>query len=275
MIEFEGRDIPLVSQADLLSLNRTSLYYKPLPPSQIEIAVKHAIDKIYTENPYFGSRTLTTVLNREGYAISRPTVVRHMHEMGISAICPGPNLSLRNHEHKVYPYLLKDLTASYSNHIWGTDITYIKLRNGWLYLVAYMDWFSRYVVSWEIDNTLEVTFVLDALKRALLVAKPNIVNSDQGSQFTSLKHTEILKDNEIKISMDGRGRCMDNIFTERLWRSVKYQEVYLNDYESPREARQGINRYLDKYNNYRPHQSIKNLTPAEVYFGNYTLDDFK
>ena len=153
--------------------------------------------------------------------------MKYMHDMGISAICSGPNLSRRNHEHKVYPYLLRGVTAAIPNHIWGTDITYVRLRKGWLYLVAYMDWFSRYVLSWELDNTLEVDFVIEALKMALKVAKPTIVNSDQGSQYTSLLHTSTLKEHEIKISMDGRGRCMDNIFTERLWRSVKYQENVL------------------------------------------------
>lgn len=156
--------------------------------------------------------------------------------MGISAIRSGPNLSRRNHENKIYPYLLRGITAGQPNHVWGTDITYIPLKKGWLYLVAFMDWFSRYVVAWELDYTLEVDFVLEALNRALRVNKPEIVNSDQGSQFTSLKYTNILFQNQIKISMDGRGRAMDNIFTERLWRTVKYQEVYINDYTSPREA---------------------------------------
>jgi putative transposase len=182
LIDFEDRSIPLTVQTNLLSLNRTSMYYKPVPPSAREIEVKHAIDRIYTENPYFGSRTLTTVLNREGHKISRATVINYMHEMGICAIFPKRNLSARNPEHKVYPYLLRNITASYPNHIWGTDITYIRLQKGWLYLVAYMDWFSRYVLSWELNHTLEVDFVLEALKNALKIAKPDIVNSDQGSQ---------------------------------------------------------------------------------------------
>ncbi len=275
LVDFNDKVLSLTVQTDLLSLNRTSLYYKPVPPSIREIEIKHAIDEIYTENPSFGSRTLTTLLKRKGYKICRTTVASYMREMGICAIFPKQKLSIRNPEHKVYPYLLRNIKASYPNHIWGTDITYIRLQKGWLYLVAYMDWFSRYLLSWELDHTLEVNFVIEALKSALKIAKPNIVNSDQGSQFTSNKHIEILTSNEIKISMDGRGRCMDNIFTERLWRSIKYQEVYLNDYESPKEARQGIGCYLEKYNTYRPHQSLKNLTPAEVYFGNYTLKDFE
>lgn len=197
-----------------------------------------------------------------------------MREMSLIAIHPGPNLSKRNHEHKIYPYLLRNLTALYPNHIWGTDITYIRLKQGWLYLVVFLDWFSRYVVSWELCDNLEVDFALSALESGLKLGTPMIGNSDQGCQFTSRRYTEMLLSNNIKISMDGRGRALDNIFTERLWRTVKYQEVYINDYESPREARRGISRFLDKYNTYRPHQSLKNLTPAEVYYGNYSLDDF-
>jgi len=274
-VDFENRELPLTVQAEMLSLNRSSLYYQPVPPSPMEIAIKHEIDRIYTEDPYMGSRPITAILNREGFSISRPTVQKYMREMGISAIRPGPNLSRRNHEHKVYPYLLRGVKASFPNHIWGTDITYIRLRKGWLYLVAFLYWFSRYVVAWELDCTLEVDFVLEALHRALRIGKPEIANSDQGSQFTSQRYTTVLLGNEIKISMDGRGRAMDNIFTERLWRTVKYQEVYINDYTSPREARLGLSKFFEKYNNYRPHQALKNLTPAEVYFGNYTLKDFQ
>ena len=275
LVDFEAREWPLTVQAELLTLNRSGLYYKPVPPSPEEIAIKHEIDRIYTEDPYFGSRPITAILKRMNYSVSRPTVQKHMREMGIAAIHPGPNLSRRNHEHKIYPYLLRGVVAKCPNHIWGTDITYIRLRNGWLYLVAFMDWFSRYVLSWELDYTLEVDFVLETLNKALSIAKPEIVNSDQGSQFTSNRYTSILLDSGVKISMDGRGRAMDNIFTERLWRTIKYQEVYLNDYDSPRAARQGLQRFFDRYNTYRPHQSLKNLTPAEVYFGNYTLADFK
>ena len=258
----------------LLSLNRTSLYYHPAPPSPREIIIKHEIDRIYTEDPYMGSRPITTILNRSDFYVSRPTVQKYMRQMGISAIYPKPNLSKRNHEHKIYPYLLRGVQASSANHVWGTDITFIRVKKGWLYLVAFMDWFSRYVLAWELDFTLEVDFVLEALSNALKISKPEIINSDQGSQYTSDRYIEQVLASQSKISMDGRGRYMDNIFTERLWRSVKYQEVYLHDYENPRAARSGLSRYLEKYNNYRPHQSLRNLTPAEVYYGNYTLDDF-
>jgi putative transposase len=275
-VDFNDTKMPIVKQAEMLSLNRSSLYYEPAPPSEKEVALKHAIDRIYTEDPCFGSRTISAILKREGYETCRTTIQRYMREMGISAIYPKRNLSKRNHEHKVYPYLLRNVTASYPNHVWGTDITYIRLRKGWLYLVAFLDWFSRYVISWELSDNLEVDFVLYALSLALESSgDPFIANSDQGSQFTSCKYTNMLQIRNILISMDGRGRAMDNIFTERLWRTVKYQEVYISDYESPKQARQGLSRFFEKYNTYRPHQSLKYLTPAEVYYGNYDLSYFK
>jgi len=264
----------VTTQATLLTLNRTGLYYHPVPPSLLEITTKHEIDRIYTEDPYLGSRPIEAILNRSGFSISRPTVQKYMRQMGIAAIHPKPNLSKKNPEHKVYPYLLRGVRAGSPNHVWGTDITFIRMKKGWLYLVAFMDWFSRYVLAWELDFTLEVDFVLVALSNAFKIARPEIINSDQGSQYTSERYVEQVLANESRISMDGRGRYMDNIFTERLWRTVKYQEVYLHDYESPRVARSGLSRFLDKYNNYRPHQALGNLTPAEVYYGNYTLDDF-
>ena len=275
MLDMKECVLPVATQADLLTLNRTGLYYKPAPPVPAEVSIKHAIDRIYTDNPSWGSRTIAAILKREGVQTCRNTVAKHMQEMGIAAVYPGPNLSRRNPEHRIYPYLLRNITASHPNHIWGTDITYIRLKTGWLYLTVQMDWFSRYVIAWELDQTLEIDFVLECLRKALATATPAIANSDQGSQYTSPSYTDLLLEKEVKISMDGRGRAMDNIFTERLWRTVKYQEVYLKDYETPREARQGLSRFLHVYNNYRPHQALKNLTPAEVYYGNYRLDYFK
>jgi len=185
--------------------------------------------------------------------------------MGLAGVAPGPNTSQPSPEHKVYPYLLRNLEISHPNQVWGIDITYIRLRAGWMFLVAILDWFSRFVVDWELDQTLESTFVLQAVDRTLALARPEIWNSDQGSHFTSPKYTQRLLDAQIQISMDGRGRALDNVFTERLWRSIKYEEVYLNDYASPREARQGIGNYLIFYNYERPHQSLDYLTPAEIY----------
>ena len=244
MIEPHSPDLSLKTQAELLGLSRSSLYYCPLPPSPEEVAIKHRIDEIYTRRPFYGSRRITVALNQEKIDVSRLTVQRYMREMGISGIAPGPNTSKAAPEHKIYPYLLRHVSAEYPNHVWGVDITYIRLRGGWMYLVAVLDWFSRFVISWELDQTLELPFVLNAVDRALRQATPTIWNSDQGSHFTSPQYLERLLTAGVQISMDGRGRATDNIFTERLWRSVKYEEVYLNDYASPREAHYGLDRYF-------------------------------
>ncbi len=265
MLERDGGELPLATQAELLSLSRASLYYEPKGPSAKEIALKRRIDEVYTQRPIYGSRRMMAVLVREGWSISRPTVQSYMREMGIAGIAPGPRTSQPSPEHKVYPYLLRNLEICRPNQVWGIDITYIRLRAGWMFLVAILDWFSRFVVAWELDQSLESTFVLQAVDRALTLAQPEIWNSDQGSHFTSPKYTRRLLEAQIQISMDGRGRAMDNLFTERLWRSVKYEEVYLHDYASPREARQGIGNYLTFYNYERPHQALNYLTPAEVY----------
>lgn len=265
LIEWSNSDLSVKTQAELLSLNRTSLYYKPVEPSPEEIAIKNRIDEIYTAHPFYGSRRITVQLCQEGFNINRKAVQRHMREMGIAGICPGPNLSKRRKEHHVFPYLLRGVTANHPNHIWGIDITYIRLVRGWMYLVAVLDWYSRYIVSWAMDQTLEIDFVLQAVERALQRSTPVIFNSDQGSHFTSPQYIQLLRDSGTKISMDGKGRATDNIFVERLWRSLKYEEVYLNEYYNPRQARQRVNNYLDFYNHRRPHQSLSYKTPAEVY----------
>jgi putative transposase len=265
MIDRPAREVSLKTQAELLGLSRASLYYQAMPSSPEEIAVKHRIDELYTRHPFYGSRRMTVMLNKEHFTISRPTVQRYMREMAISGVAPGPNTSKPAPEHRIYPYLLRNVQAQAPDHIWGIDITYIRLHGGWMYLVAVLDWYSRYVVAWELDQSLEMSFVLDAVDRALGQSHPVIWNSDQGSHFTSPKYTDRLKAAGVRISMDGRGRAVDNIFTERLWRSLKYEEVYLNEYGSPREARHGISRYFDFYNFERPHQSLGYLTPAEVY----------
>lgn len=266
LIDRESEELPLSVQTQLLGLNRTSLYYRPVPPSAEEIALKHRIDQLYTDHPYYGSRKITEQLRREGILVNRKAVMRHMHEMGLAAIYPGPNLSKRAHQAAIYPYLLANITASSPNHVWGLDITYIRLRHGWLYLVAILDWYSRYVLAWELDQTMQVGFVLQALQRALAQARPIICNSDQGSQFTSSAYITLLKEHDVRISMDGRGRALDNIFTERLWRTIKYEEVYLKDYQSPREARRSLTEYLRFYNERRIHQALEYRTPAELYF---------
>lgn len=265
LIELDNSELGLKAQADLLSLNRSGLYYQPIGPSAAEIAVKHRIDEIYTAHPYYGSRRMAVILSKET-PISRPTVQRYMREMEIAGIAPGPNLSKRNPEHKIYPYLLRGLKIQRPNHIWGIDITYIRLTGGWMYLVAVLDWYSRYVISWELDQTLEMPFVLRAVDNALAIATPDIWNSDQGSHFTSPRYTEKLLAANTQISMDGKGRALDNILTERLWRTVKYEEVYLKSYASPRDARQNLAQYLNFYNQERPHQALNYSTPAQVFF---------
>jgi putative transposase len=266
LVDRADRELSLNVQAELLNLNRSGLYYQPVPPSPEELWIKRRIDEIYTQWPFYGSRKITAELRQE-LVINRKTVQRHMREMGLSAITPGPNLSQRRQEHAIFPYLLRDLTAAHPNHVWGIDITYIRLCGGWLYLVAVLDWHSRYVVSWELDQTLEMPFVLNAVERALAQATPIIWNSDQGSHFTSPQYIDRLTQADVQISMDGKGRALDNIFTERLWRTVKYEEVYLHDYVSPRDARQHLAHYFDFYNYRRLHQALDYLTPAQVYFG--------
>lgn len=268
MVEWDDAELPISQQAELLNLNRTSLYYKPVEPSAEEVAMKHRIDKIYTKYPYFGSRKITEKLKAEGVSINRKRVQRHMREMGIQAVYPGPNLSKRNLRHRVYPYLLKGVNTTRPNQVWSIDITYIQLQHSWMYLTAVIDWYSRYIISWELDQTLEINFVLDTVKRALTIETPEIFNSDQGSHFTSPKYINLLKEHpSIQISMDSKGRALDNIMIERFWRSLKYEEVYLKDYGTPREARRNIRDYMGLYNYDRPHQSLGYKTPASIYFG--------
>jgi putative transposase len=265
MIDHQNVEVSLKLQAELLSLSRASLYYMPVPPTPEELYVKRRIDEIYTARPFYGSRKILVELRKE-LVINRKTVQRHMRDMGLAAIVPGPHLSQPAPEHHVFPYLLRGLKLTGPNHVWGIDITYIRLRAGWLYLVAVLDWYSRYVLSWELDQTLEMPFVLSTVQRALTMATPTICNSDQGSHFTSPHYLDLLQAAHVQISMDGRGRALDNIFTERLWRTVKYEEVYLHEYDSPREARQGLTRYFQFYNDERSHQALAYRTPAQAYF---------
>ena len=213
LVERQSPELPLTRQANLLSLSRSSLYYQPVPPSAEEVALKHHIDRLYTASPFYGSRRIAAVLQREGMSINRKAVQRHMHEMGIAGIAPGPHLSTPAPQHPIYAYLLRHVTSAWPNHVWGIDITYIRMEAGWLYLVAVLDWYSRFVVSWELDQTLELPFVLEAAQRALVQATPVIWNSDQGSHFTSPQYLTLLQDASVAISMDGKGRALDNIFT--------------------------------------------------------------
>ncbi|AIQ14945.1 integrase [Paenibacillus durus] len=265
LVEYGNAELSIQTQADLLSLNRSSLYYKPVPPSPEEIRLKHRIDELYTRHSFMGYRTIAAIMNREGDAIHPNTVRRYMREMGIMAIFPGPNLSKRDLQHRIYPYLLRKLSITAPDQVWSVDITYIRMKQGWMYLYAVMDWYSRFIVDWQLDQSLEIDFVLETMKRALARRVPSIVNSDQGSHFTSPKYIDLLKEKEIRISMDGKGRATDNIVIERFWRSLKYNEIYINEYGSPRETRQGVGGYIHLHNHYLPHQSLQNHTPAAVY----------
>jgi len=226
------------------------------------------IDRQYTETPFYGVERMTAQLKREGLVIGHNRVRRLMRLMGLMAIYPKPNLSKRHLEHNIYPYLLRDVTIERVNQVWSADITYIRLVAGFLYLVVILDWFSRYVLNWSLSNTLDSLFCVEALEQALRIARPQVFNTDQGSQFTSRDFTSHLEKAGVAISMDGRGRVFDNIFSERLWRTVKYEEVYLNEYRYGRQAVDGLGKYFDFYNNRRPHQSLGYRTPAEVYFEN-------
>jgi putative transposase len=266
LVERDHPEISVRRQCDLLGIHRSGLYYEPLGESEENLRLMRLLDEQYTRTPFYGSRRMTEWLTGEGHAVNRKRVSRLMEWLGIEAVYPKPKLSQPGEGHQIYPYLLRGVRVGRVNQVWSTDITYIRMARGFLYLVAVMDWFSRFVVSWELSLTLEVDFCVEALRRALRQGRPDIFNSDQGVQFTSEKFTRELKERQIDISMDGRGRCMDNIFVERLWRSLKYEEVYLKDYASVAEARAGIARYFQFYNRERLHQSLDYRTPAAIYW---------
>lgn len=258
--------ISISRQCDLLSLCRSSLYYQPqVRESLLNEELMKLIDKRYLQAPFYGSRKITIWLKELGYAVNRKRVSRLMNKMGIEVIYPKKKSKFTHQDHRVFPYLLKDLTISGVNQVWSTDITYIPMRKGFIYLVAIIDWYSRYVVSWEVSTTLEKEFCISTLQQALQLAHPQIFNSDQGVQFTTPAFYQILLDKGISVSMDGRGRAYDNIFIERLWRSVKYEEVYLKGYDDVPDAIAQLGRYFDFYNNERHHQALGYKKPVEVY----------
>lgn len=263
--------IPVRRQCELIGLPRSSWYYQPCRDDSYNELLMRLIDEEYTRHPFRGREQMTDWLRSIGYPVNHKRVGRLMQKMGIQGIYPKRKTSIPNKAHKVFPYLLRGVKIEYPNQVWATDITYIRLRSGWLYLVAIMDWYSRYVVSWEISNTMDVYFCMEALGNALGKNKPDILNSDQGSQFTSIGFIQRLEMAGVRISMDGRGRVYDNIFIERLWRTVKYEEVYLHDYESAREAKGGLKTYFRFYNEERFHRSLNKKTPAEIYFGEKNL----
>ena len=255
-------------QCELLDLPRSSFYYRPKPEKKDDLELMKKLDEMHLQRPFYGSRRLTDWLQLLDYAIGRKKVQRLMREMGLCALYPKRNLSKRNQAHKVYPYLLKGLTINRPNQVWASDVTFIPMAKGFLYLVAIIDWYSRKVLSWELSNTIDARFCVEALENALRdYGKPEIFNTDQGSQFTSEAFTSVLKNHEIRISMDGKGRWVDNVFVERLWRSLKYEEVYLKGYDNAAVARRSISNYFDLFNQERRHQSLNRQTPDQVYYG--------
>ena len=260
-----NKPLSIVRQCRLLDLNRSGLYYKPAEPCEEELEIRRLIDITHTHRPFLGARRIADALQGVNHRINRKRVQRLMREMGIRAIYPKPNTSKRNAKHKIYPYLLRNLTIDKPNQVWVTDLTYIPMPKGFVYLTVIMDWYSRKVLSWRLSNSMDVSFCIDALEEAFhYYGKPEIFNSDQGSQFTSDAFTQILKDKDIRISMDGKGAWRDNVFVERLWRSVKYEEVYLNAYEMMKEAKDGIGQWVEFYNRERKHQTL-GMTPDMMY----------
>ena len=268
LVEPGHAQLSLRQQCQLLGLPRSSLYYSAQPVDEEDLALMRLLDEQYLRTPFYGVRRMTQWLREEEWTVNQKRVRRLLRLMGLEAIYPRPRLSEASAEHRKYPYLLKDVTIDRPGQVWSTDITFIPMNQGWLYLTAVLDWFSRYVLSWRLSNTLDSLFCLEALEEALTGHdRPEIFNSDQGVQFTCTAFTGRLEREGIAISMDGRGRALDNVFVERLWRTVKYEEVYLKGYRDGQEAHQGLSRYFPFYNQQRSHQSLDYLTPAAVYFG--------
>ena len=267
MVEPSNKKISIANQCRVLKINRSTFYYKKKPVKQENLDLMRLIDEQYLEHPSFGSRSMRRFLEKKSYKINRKRVQRLMRQMGIEAIYPKPRTSIPHPEHKVYPYLLRKMTIKHPNKVWAADITYVPMGRGFMYLVAIMDWHSRKVLSWQVSNTLESDFCVSALEEAIdNYGKPEIFNTDQGTQFTSKDFIGVLKSNHIQISMDGRGRCLDNVFIERLWWTVKYHFLYLWAFENGTELRKGLQKWFRFYNQERSHQSLDEMTPDEVYF---------
>jgi len=267
MLSPAERKLPLSRQCRLLNISRSSLYYKPVGVKRADLDLMRLIDEQYLKTPFYGSRSMTLHLKRQGYPVNRKRIQRLMRRMGLEAIYPKPRTSRRHPGHKVYPYLLRDLHIERPNQVWAADITYIPMNRGFMFLVAVMDWHSRKVLSWRLSNTLDTEFCVAVLQEAITChGTPEIFNTDQGAQFTSQAFTAILEAQRIAVSMDGRGRVRDNIFIERLWWTLKYQYLYLRSFDTTMELRQGLSEWFKFYNSQRPHQTLDGLTPDEVYF---------
>ena len=262
-----GTQLTIERQCQLLEVNRSTYYYQPCSSDERELLLMREIDELYTMHPYYGSRRMKWTLCENGFTVGRDLVVTLMRKMGIEAVYPKRKLSTPHPGHKIYPYLLRGIKVTQKDHVWSTDITYIRMSNGFLYLTAVIDWASRYILAWRLSNTLDGGFCREAVLEALAKGKPHIFNTDQGSQFTSIDFTSLLEVRGIRISMDGRGRALDNIYAERFWRSVKQEEVYIKDYKNGVEAYEGLNRYFIFYNEQRPHMSLGYKTPKMLYLG--------
>jgi putative transposase len=268
MIDRDDLSLSVSRQCDLLGLARSTLYYEPVEVDPEDLALMRLLDEQYTRTPFYGVRRMTWWLGDEGYGVNPKRVRRLMRTMGLEAVYPKPRLSQSAPGHRIYPYLLRGMTIGRPNQVWSTDITYIRLVRGFVYLVAVLDWYSRYVLAWSVSNTLDSLFCVETLRQALgQHGRPEIFNSDQGVQFTSEAFTGVLESAGVAISMDGRGRALDNVFVERLWRTVKYEEVYLKDYAGVPAAVTGLGAYFDFYNCERPHQALDYRTPQAVYLG--------
>jgi putative transposase len=265
MVERDMKMLSVSRQCELIGLARSSLYYEPTEETAENLMYMRLIDEQYMRTPFWGSRNMAWWLDSQGHTVNRKRVQRLMRLMGLEAIYPKPRTSDAVQEHRKYPYLLRDLEVVRPNHVWSTDITYLPLPKGFMYLVAVMDWYSRYVLAWRLSNTLDTGFCLEALEAALKIARPEIFNTDQGAQFTCRDFTGRLEQAEIRISMDGRGRALDNIFVERLWRSLKYEEIYIWNHETVPALEKGVDRYFRFYNTERPHQSLGNRFPVTLY----------
>ncbi len=259
-------DFAIEKQCDLVGLPRSSYYYTPCPVSPFHLIAMHAMDKLYTDHPHYGKRSMSANLKNMGLNVGVDLACTLMKKMGIEAIYQKPNLSKPNITHKVYPYMLRGVKIERVNQVWSTDITYIRMRNGFMYLTAVIDWYSRYVLAWRLSNSLDGLFCREALLDALKIGLPEIFNTDQGAQYTCLEFVKILLDRDIQVSMDGKGRAIDNVFIERLWRSVKYEDIYLRDYCEPVELHAGMGQYFPFYNTQRLHSSLEYRPPAIVYY---------
>jgi len=266
--------LPVTRQAIALNISRSGIYYQPRPHKPFNLALMRRMDQLHLDYPYAGSRLLTALLNREGYRIGRKRTVRLMRKMGIEALYRKPNTSRKHPAHAIYPYLLRGLNIHRPNQVWAMDITYIPMARGFVYLAAVVDWYSRRILSWRLSITLTVDFCLAAVEDAIRYhGTPEIFNTDQGSQFTCPAFTELLKSHSIRISMDGKGCWRDNVIVERLWRTIKYNEVYLKAYDSVSDARANLGRFIEIYNRIRPHSSLAYQTPDEVYYGHQLLPE--